>query len=372
MSKKQNPKPAVAKPVTRASSLKQQKIQTARSFADIEKESKDRFSKAVNDYWNFVSNPFDNPPARPVFYDGRYIGNTGIVVGRRKGSFYAGTNGVGYISATLARGPTSKAIDAPIYVTDNTYAGTVATAYNAATAGVVGMPLNDVVYDSTENNIELIWRPIAGALRIFPIGSMTSQDGVISMIEIPGHVNLFGTTTFTGGTPQALRANPRTRVVRGAQLGDQSIVNQLNWHPQGANFAAVTNAGYANSFVSDTDFRGFNSANTSGQIGELIIGVEATAGLLFEFEFIAAWETKGSKASGLRPSIQDAHASAIIFNTLCRQIVSGMIGKPHEFTQNYHAALLHSAKKTVSHAKDWMTIGKDVAGIVKEVAGFVL
>lgn len=211
-SNKQNPKPAAsAKPMTRASADKSHQSRVARSYVDIERESHERFSKAVNGYWNFLSNPFDNKPSRPVFYDGSYIGNTGLVTGRVKGVVTVGTGGVGFVMATLSRGPTSKLADAPVSFTGLTYAAASGIAYDTAAVGVSGASLVDAPYNSTENALELVWRPVAGALRITPRGSMTNQDGVISFTEIPAHSNLYDTTTSNSISFNLLLSHPRDR-----------------------------------------------------------------------------------------------------------------------------------------------------------------
>ncbi len=375
MSKKQNPKPTTNKvtaAVTRKASNREHVQNVRHGFEDIKRENEKLISPAAQAYWDYLSDPFSNKQARPVFYDGCYTGNTGLVPGRAKGVVTIGTAGVGFIMFTLDRGPTSKAADCPVSFTGGVYAGTSATAYNTAAAEVYGAAMTDVPYDSTESRTELIWRPVGGAMRITPRGSLTNQDGIMTMIEIPGHMSQYGTTTYDSESFDTLLQHPRTRVIRAAQLGDPSVVNQLNWHPQSSESAQVQNSGYAQNVVNDVKFRPFNSANTTRQFGDCIIGFQGTSQLTFEFEFVGLWETKGSKASGLRPSIQDAHASAIIFNTLCRQKMSGLVGKPHEFHDAYHVALHHSAKKTVAHVKNWVDIGRDIAGIVKEVAGFLL
>jgi hypothetical protein len=375
MSKKQNPKPTVKQvtaPVTRKASNREHSQSVRRSFDDIKKENERIISPAAQAYWDYLSDPFNNKQARPVFYDGNYTGNTGLVPGRVKGVVTIGTGGSGFVMFTLDRGPTSKAVDCPVTFTGGVYAGSSATAYNTAGVEVYGAAMADAPYNSTETRTELVWRPVGGAMRITPRGSLTTQDGVMTMLEIPGHASQFGTTTFDSESFDTLLQHPRTRVIRAAQLGDPSVVNQINWHPQGMENRPATNAGYATEVVNDVKFRPFNSANTTRQFGDCIIGFQGTSQLTYEFEFVGLWETKGSKASGLRPSVQDAHASAIIFNTLCRLKMSGMVGKPHEFHDAYHVALHHSAKKTVAHVKNWVDIGRDIAGIVREVAGFLL
>lgn len=371
MSKKQNPKPTNADSIRSANKAAHDR-KVSKSYVEIERESREGISKAAQDYWDFLSNPFDNKPSRPVFYDGTYIGSTGLVTGRVKGALTVGTGGCGWVMMTMDRGPSSKAEDSPVSFTTVTYTGGIGTEFNTGHVGVQGGVMPDVPYTSTETRTDLLWRPVGGALRITPRGSMTNQDGVMMMIEIPGHASQFGNTSFESNSFNSLVSHPRSRIIRAAQLGDPGVVNQLNWHPQAAENSAATNHGYANEMTSDIKFRGFNPNNTTRQFGDCIIAVDATAGLTFEFEFIGVWETKGAKATGLRPSIQDAHASAIIFNTLCRLKVSGLVGRPHEFTQNYHVALHETARKTVAHARNWVEVGKEIASLVKEVVGFVL
>jgi hypothetical protein len=374
MSNKPNSKPksAQATRVTRKSVDSSLRREAHKTFDDMERQNREFVSKAAMDYWNFLSDPFNNKPCRPVWFDGAYTGNTGLVSGHLKGVAQVGSGGYGFISLTMGRGPTTKVADAPISYTNGSYAGTAATVIDVGAVGVNYAALTDVPYDSTEGYSQLLWRPVAAAIKVTPRGSMTSQDGVITMLEIPGHNNLFFSTQYGVQSYVTTVQHPRTRIIRGAQLGDPSVVNQMNWHPQMSNSDGSTNSGGANYVVNDTVFRSFNLSNTTRQIGELLVQFEATANLQFEFEAILVWETKGAKAVGLRPSIQDAHASAIIFNTLCRQRLSGMVGKPHEFRASYQTAMHESARKTVAKAKDWLEVGKDVASIAKEVAGFLL
>jgi len=372
MSKKQNPKPAAA-PVTRKQIEKNHQQRVHRNFDSIEKDIHGEISHAAEAYWNFLSNPFQESPARPVFYDGTYVGNTGLVRGALKATMTVGTQGIGWVSMTMDRGPTSKTADCPVVYSTAAFATDANTTLATNAVGMAFGQLTQAPYSSSESRLELLYRPVAGALRITPRGSMTSQDGTIAFLEIPGHVGQYGTTSFDGSTYNYFLSHPRTRVVRAAQLGDPSVVNQLNWHPQAADNAPVINSGYPEqAAINDIKFRPFNATNTTAQFGDCHLLVSATPGLQFEIEFVGVWEVKGAKATGLKPSIQDAHASAIIFNTLCRQKLSGLVGKPFEFRGAYQAPLHHTIKKTVASARDWLDVGRDIAGIVKEVAGFVL
>ncbi len=272
MSNKQNPKPAnKALPVTRKNLEKSVKAHSHKVLADLEEDNRRIVSKSAQDYWDFLGDPFSNKPSRPVWYTGAYTGNTGLVSARTKGVVTIGTGGYGFVMFTMDRGPSSKPADCPVTATSSAYTGVGSTTLDTAAVGTFAGTLLDVPYGSTESRVELIYRPIAGAMRITPRGSMTSQDGIIAFLEVPGHISQFGSTTFDSLTSDNVVQHPRCRVIRAAQLGDPSVVNQINWHPQRVDNQAVTNNAYPQVAPNvDTDFRPFNTANTTRQFGTVL------------------------------------------------------------------------------------------------------
>jgi hypothetical protein len=224
----------------------------------------------------------------------------------------------------------------------------------------------------------------ACAVYVKPIGSATTQNGRIFLLEVPGHPG----NGISNLTLQGVMDHPRTRVIDAVQLGTPGFQNVLNWHPQtiGVEGGAPR---------SDNEFAAPTSALTDIQRSELIIVVAGDSGTEYEFEVYASYACRGSLTQPTTPMYTDPLGWAAYMNAVADKRISGWVGTAHMATSLYkgfvsksHRRLLpkseqelekararldeEKARKGSAPTKTWFQSMKDLAPVAKEMGGFLL
>jgi len=365
-----------------ASTLKASgKERVQQDLDSILRGSRDRLSKPAERYANAIVDPKGAKETRVPTLIGGYSEATSSIKVKSRGQVAVGTGGYGFIVAgPTAAGPMSDCSSA-LYTT---------AAYNGTgTAKMPGGPIANVpnaLYtnapfkgaDALAPN-ELQFRTVASAIYITPTGSATSQNGMIYLLETPGHDEILG--TGINQTLAEITAHDRTRTIRGVQTGDPSCKNVLNWHPMMAGLA-YTASNQIFAVNDDLMFRGAPQlANTAIISGEMFVIVTGTVGATYDFELVTMYEIRGSAAGSKKPCFYDQRGFDLVLNGLGSKVISGWVGTPHEAERAYHHAITEKARKERAldapdqraadkqHDSPWW---KDLIHLSKQVAGFIL
>lgn len=228
----------------------------------------------------------------------------------------------------------------------------------------------------------------ACAVYVKPIGSATTQNGRIFLLEVPGHPgNGVGTLSF-----QDVMDHPRTRVIDAVQLGTPGFQNVLNWHPQSLAFQSAS--GHEtddNSFAAP----GSLAVPTSFTNSELIVVVTGDATTKYEFEVYASFACRGRLTQPTVPMYTDPLGWAAYMNAVSDKRVSGWVGSASLASSIYKGFASKSiraqqpkavqelekararldeekARKSGQVHKTWYESMKDLAPVAKELGGFLL
>lgn len=167
---------------------------------------------------------------------------------------------------------------------------------------------------------------------IKPKGSATTQDGMIYILEVPGHPvqNL-----VAGMTIQSVIDHERTRSIPGNQVGTPGFENVLNWHPQPP--SSGPSPGYA--MRDDSAYSPPQAATTSLEFAPLIVVVTGTAGASYSLEIYGSYLARGRLAKAVVPNYADILGMQAYFNMILLKRISGWMGKASDAVSAYRIAL---------------------------------
>lgn len=356
----------------------QERSEKRQTYESLKSLSKEAMTKHAEKYLSMVADPRGNEPVRSITTRGGYPGRTGLYVQKTEITVFVGSNGYGYCHVDPQfMGPTGGPGSlGGFYSTATASALPSATFASYAPAGVSpgqgGIFWGSSAPFTKGNPTEaLTGRCIAAAMYILPDSSVTTQSGHINLFENPGHMQ-YG-HTISGDT---IAAHKATRKIRATQLGDTSVLNVLNWHPQasavGGDGSAVTQA----LMNDDALFRSYPSivGNLTLTTTPLFATFYGSPGNSYNVEIWAVYEARGSLVSNLEASWSNPMAEAIIWNAFAHKTISGWNSTAKEAVASYQAAAIHVAKslspdfgKKVQKA---VGLGTEIYNLAKNVGGF--
>lgn len=336
-------------------------------------------------YIEHAVDPKRNPVALRPAPASQYCGLCQKVPVLCRGRFAAGVNGVGSVMVDpfTNLGCQDRAL---AVFTDATYAGTAATAVPYS-AGAGSYPLYPdkapfTAASISANSDQMISLVNACGLYVKPIGSATTQNGTLFLLEVPGHPG-----TAAGMTFNDLMNHPRTRLIDAVQLGSPNFQNVLNWHPQ-------------NSYNDHENvFEAPVGAFTSLKHAALAVVFVGDAGTSFEFEVYSSYAIRGSLSFPTTPMYVDPLGWAAYLNAIADKRVSGWVGSAGVATSIYKGFAARSVHRQLPKSvhdeqkaralldrekakkgqktggppsKTWGELFKEVSPLVKQLGGFAL
>lgn len=222
------------------------------------------------------------------------------------------------------------------------------------------------------------FRTTACGVYISPSGSATSQNGRIFLHEAAGHSVRASQVTLGD-----IKSSRRTRPIRGTQMGDQAILNLLNWHPKnGAAWDKSTtpvpggdpNGNFLNGFVNDVTFRSFPGTFAIDLIQncELVILVTGEVGAIYDVDVLSYYELIGPLVDVNIPVVVSGEQFDIVRNGLAQKQISGAVGKPREIAKAYEVAVEHVHRTAHGKAVPDQPWYRSLIETAKDVGGFAL
>jgi len=359
---------------------------TERAKSLQEPELENHLSKHAMNYYRCLVDPRSHKAVRSICGGGGYNGMTGLAKVKAVGEVVVGTGKYGFVYFDpYGSGPFS---DVPVaIVTTGAYTGTgSAVAGPGVALGLVdGINWSQAPYTAAslqdQTGTQLMYRCVAAAIYIRPTGGAVTQNGMINVLEVPGHPNFSGTQGAL--SLNAYISHPRCRQIRGIQTGGPSH-NVLNVHPQNSQSFTFDPNNTLSNFKDGEDWRLPRAPTGSLLKNAGVIVLTGNGQTVYEVEIHGVYELKGAQVQSLRPSINDTLGYELIMNTLAKKAISGWEGHPSDAVAAYSAALQHTALETgpvkpaleTKRETDWKTEAwesvKKYAPLVMDIAGFLL
>lgn len=341
-------------------------------------------TKEMIGYIEHATDPKNNPVALRPAPSSQYAGLCQKLGVWCRGEVSVGTQGHGFmvVSPTNCAGLADCTM--ALYTgPSNTYGGV--SAMPTSTVGHVGVYGQNVAGSnyfgsSLTGNIGQRYLSMVNACGVYikPIGSATTQNGKIHLLEVPGHGQPGPGSVNTLSLAEVMQ-HQRTRVVDAVQMGTPGFQNVLNWHPQ------------SGEGVNDNDFMAPNAISDS-VTSELYIVITGDAGTKYEFEIYASYAVRGVGVSATTPMYTDPLGWAAYCNAISDKRLSGWIGSAGVATSIYKAFTARHVKRLDSKSdreledarakldrekaekagRSWTDTWKDIKPYAKELGGFVV
>lgn len=367
--------------------LKEESLTQHDAASHISNDAENFLSKDMVKYIEHAVDPKHAPVALRPAPATQYIGLCQKLPLLFRGEFSTGTNGFGYVSVSPAN--CAGCSDRLIALSTNaTYTGSSASPISIG--GAAGISIHypskspftgaSLVANDGEQFQSMV---NACGVYVKPVGSATTQNGRMFLLEVPGHPgNGVGNLTL-----DEIMSHPRTRVISAIQLGSPGFQNVLNWHPQVLSTATVVG--------NDNSFRAPQAAATTIAQSELIIVATGDALTKYEFEIYASYACRGSFTQPTSPMYSDPLGWAAYSNAVSDKRISGWVGTSSMASSIYKGfasrsirklqpqsvqdlekarAKLDDAKaaKTGAAPSNWFSSMKKLAPVAKEMGGFLL
>lgn len=178
----------------------------------------------------------------------------------------------------------------------------------------------------------------ACAVYVKPVGSATTQNGMMYLLESPGHP----AGGAAGPTINEVISHPRTRSITGAQIGDPSFDNVLNYHYQER--VSATGA-----LVSE--YNSPTAATTNANFRSLIVVVQGDPGTEYNLEVYGSWGARGNSTNPTKFRWIDTLGMQSFYNLAAAKRISGWVGNdPAIVREAYRLGLGRAARRVKSKA----------------------
>lgn len=319
----------------------------------IREGSRKVLSPTAERYLRCLVNPEAKPSAVPTLVGG-YGGRSRVDRYFAKGTFVCGTGNVGFISISPAPygDPSSGAVRDTSPISNNTTTGYIGMATNnsytlagfpqegaAIAAGLDLVKLANSPWGlraATDAYGNMQYRCVSCIIEVFPESSFSTQNGELTLLEAPGHVGVFNTSTTSPYSQ--VSDHPNSRTIRGTQTGSQSEKIVLNWHPRA--YAAGSN-------ITDFVYCAPAAVVTTGinRLGVLTVAASAAAGTIFHYKVTVVYELRGRDVSGMKRHPVDSRGMDLVHNIIASKELSGYVGNPTHVEESY----LHQAWTWAKH-----------------------
>jgi len=263
------------------------------------------------------------------------------------GTFRLGTTGVGYI-AYLPAGANNSA---NIVTTGVSSVGTNATALSAFT-NLITFNFANIPFAAADFGGNLLWRYVAGGIRVQYIGSLMNQNGNAFCYCDPDHSSVTNTQTVNGiGNTEVCRRIPIT----GSTM-HQGGGTQQNWLCTVTDNGPVVPAEIA-----------FTAASSVQATPYMVIAINGAAGDLYEFEVAQHSEWQGTTVPSMTPSEEDSTSWPVVDEVMKQSFNHGPPQPTEEkgILAKIGSALSEHLPKVVG------SIGKGLAGLPAIVSGLM-
>jgi hypothetical protein len=340
-------------------------------YRSIINGSRQALSEPAAKFSRYAVDPRGEKGARPTIYRG-FVQKSSLIELKTEFDFNTGTGGYGLITVSPnVGGPFSNTT--PILATGPTYTGGSGSLLPGGTGvGIVSIGWGNAPYAAPLSEAELQYRCVACAVYVFPIGSISTMKGALYMLEAPGH-----SLINTGNTVGNIIANPLTRALRGAQVGDPSQLNVLNWHMMGREQLAG-GSGVSATMNDDVAFRNMASLSVSQSHSDLQIIIEGGIAPLdstsYHVEVYCGYELIGTAALSPEACMYDTRSWDLLRNVWACKTLSGWVGTPRQAVDSYDVAVSHKKKEmeTGNRPADKSFGWRDLIDVGREVAGLLL
>jgi hypothetical protein len=323
----------------------------ARDFKAIRDGNRNVLSPVAERYLRALVDPFNAKDTGVPTLAGGDPGKTRITTTRAQGKFVSGVSGFGYVTiANPEIAHPTAATDGTIGPYNGTQCGNATSApFNSTSfpstgaSPIVGLEIvnwtGDTELDGSQNG-KRMYRLVGMAISVFPESSFSTQNGSLSFMETPEHVDL------THGSPTPLftevEAYETTRTLRATQTGSQEEKLVVNWHPRSARRATRRHV-QPQDHSTQNDFS-FVDPGRSGWAGAvpltgLTVLAEADPGTQFHYKVVAMWELKGTAVRGATARFVDSRGMDLVINVINAKRLDGYVGNPAHVYESY----LHQA-----------------------------